>query len=179
MVVTCSNCEARLRLDDAKVPSRQFKVHCPKCKAEIDVRPQASSPDASSSMPVLDEMTPPSGNASPFEPPVVAPPFRSVVQLDDAESHGHPKPAPDLNDIARLLTSLQNNESNSNRHPSKQRPALYRRKVLVCASPEYREIAAQALAARDYEVFIAENTPEALGRMREDKMDVLILDANF
>jgi CheY-like chemotaxis protein len=31
----------------------------------------------------------------------------------------------------------------------------------------------------DYEVFVAENTAEALGRMREDRMDVVVLDGNF
>ena len=45
--------------------------------------------------------------------------------------------------------------------------------------PADRESVAQALAAYNYDVFVAENTTEALGRMREDQMDVLILDANF
>jgi len=130
-------------------------------------------------MPVPDEMTPPSVKTSPFEPPTVARPFRSTVQLADTDSHAQANPAPDLSDIARLLTSLQNKESNSNKQAIKQRPAWNRRKALVCTMPADRESVAQALAAYNYDVFVAENTTEALGRMREDHMDVLILDANF
>ena len=49
----------------------------------------------------------------------------------------------------------------------------------MCASPEYREALGNGLVNEDYEVFIAQSTEEALGRMREDRIDVLILDANF
>jgi DNA-binding response OmpR family regulator len=59
------------------------------------------------------------------------------------------------------------------------RPAWDRRKVLVCASPAYREAIARPLAEQDYDVFVAENTAQALGRMREERMDIIILDANF
>ena len=33
--------------------------------------------------------------------------------------------------------------------------------------------------AHDYEVFIADDTAQGLGRMREERMDVVVLDANF
>ena len=47
-----------------------------------------------------------------------------------------------------------------------------------------RQAAAQGLGQRqdirlDAEVFIAENTVQALGRMREERMDVVVLDPNF
>ena len=35
------------------------------------------------------------------------------------------------------------------------------------------------LDEHDYDVFLAENMAEGLGRMREERMDVVILDANF
>ena len=38
---------------------------------------------------------------------------------------------------------------------------------------------ASSLVASDYEVFVAENTAQALGRMREERMDVVLLDGNF
>ena len=44
---------------------------------------------------------------------------------------------------------------------------------------EFREAIAEGLVAHDFEVYVAESTAEALGRMREDRMDVLVLDANF
>ncbi|MCB1183861.1 zinc-ribbon domain-containing protein, partial [bacterium] len=31
MITTCTNCEARYQLDDAKIPDRVIKVRCPAC----------------------------------------------------------------------------------------------------------------------------------------------------
>ncbi len=61
----------------------------------------------------------------------------------------------------------------------RKRPAWDRRKILVCASPAYRGAIAHSVANLDYEVFVAENSAQALGRMREERMDIVILDANF
>src|SRR5206468_10161900 len=61
----------------------------------------------------------------------------------------------------------------------RRRPAWDRRKILVCASPAYREAIALSVANLDYQVFVAENSAQALGRMREERMDIVILDANF
>lgn len=35
------------------------------------------------------------------------------------------------------------------------------------------------MAKNEYEVFVAENMAQGLGRMREERMDVIVLDANF
>ena len=43
----------------------------------------------------------------------------------------------------------------------------------------HRQVIAEGLATQDFEVYVAENTAEALGRMRGDQMDVLVLDATF
>jgi CheY-like chemotaxis protein len=49
----------------------------------------------------------------------------------------------------------------------------------VCVDVERSEEIANGLVQRDYEVFVAENTAEALGRMREDRIDVVVLDGDF
>jgi len=83
-----------------------------------------------------------------------------------------------LTDLAQLLAdALGNNVSRSGL--SRKRPAWDHRKVLVCASPAYREVLAESLAKSEYEVFVAENMAEGLGRMREERMDIVVLDANF
>ena len=41
------------------------------------------------------------------------------------------------------------------------------------------ETVAESLALNEYEVFIAANMAQGLGRMREERMDVIVLDANF
>jgi DNA-binding response OmpR family regulator len=83
-----------------------------------------------------------------------------------------------LNDIAKLLAEALRH-SNGHTGTARKRPAWDRRKVLVCASPAYREAIAESLITQDYDVFVAENMVQGLGRMREEKMDVIVLDASF
>jgi DNA-binding response OmpR family regulator len=83
-----------------------------------------------------------------------------------------------MNELAKLLAeALHHADVGSKKTRAPKRPAWERRKALVCASPAYRE--AIAISLPDYEVFVAENMAQALGRMREERMDVVILDANF
>ena len=50
---------------------------------------------------------------------------------------------------------------------------------MICNYTSHRGTVAEGLAEEDFEVFVAENTAEALGRMREDRMDVLVLESGF
>src|SRR5215831_2364041 len=179
MVLICSKCEARLQLDEAKAPPRPFMVRCPKCHSSINVQPAAlAEPPAGGD----DADTSPRAAAMPdraFERPASAPAFKvSPEEATDASTISNSSPG--LAEVAKLLAAaLHHNDLSSSRSRGRKRPAWDRRKVLVCASPAYREPIAIALTDCDYEVFVAENTPQALGRMREDRMDIVILDANF
>ena len=177
MVLTCPHCETRLQLDEAKAPSRPFVVRCPKCQNSVNVQPNGES----SVLPLSDKPAAASQGAAPnsapsFERPATAARFRPG---DDEHTDGLSKDGSSgLNDLARLLAEALNTSS---RHTgkSRKRPAWDRRKVLVCASPAYREAIAASLAQHDYDVFVAENMVQGLGRMREERMDVIVLDANF
>lgn len=178
MLVICSKCEARLQLDESKIPSQLFKVRCPKCQASINVKPSTAAEAAAAdpkSLPA--EMNPPSSQISPFQPPIVAAPFKP------AEVSNTPEPKQsdlDSNAVAKLLAAaLRHNEIGPEKKRAEKRPVWDRRKALVCTDPAHRVEVANGLLAQDYEVFVAENTEEALGRMREDRIDVLILEANF
>ncbi len=175
MVLICPKCEARLRLEEAKLPSHPFSVRCPKCQTSVDVQPQS----------VIDNerVAAPETVAAPasavFDRPVAAPQFNSRVVDENASAMNQENPS-GLEDIARLLAqALRSAESGSLSSRGRRRAAWDRRKVLICASPAYREAIAQLLAEQDYDVFVAENMAEGLGRMREERMDVVILDANF
>lgn len=164
MVLICPKCEARMQLDEAKAPTQPFKVRCPKCQTGVDVQPTATLPVTERAL---------------FERQTAAPLFNpSTVESDppaqvQTSSSG-------LNDLASLLAeALRQVDSGPSRSRGAKRPAWDRRKVLVCASPAYRGAVANSLAERNYDVFVAENTAQALGRMREERMDVVILDANF
>lgn len=176
MVLTCPHCETRLQLDDSKAPTRPFVVRCPKCQNNVNVQPNDESSSISpSDKPPLSEAAPTSPVPT-FERPATAARFRPG---DDENVEGPSNEAsPGLNDLARLLAEALNHSS---RHTgkSRKRPAWDRRKVLVCVSPAYRDVVAASLAQHDYEVFVAENMVQGLGQMREERMDVIVLDANF
>jgi hypothetical protein len=111
-----------------------------------------------------------------FERPETAPKFEPRDQESIANSS--PENPSALNDIAKLLAEALSHSS-GHTGSTRKRPAWDRRKVLVCASPAYREAIAESLITQDYDVFVAENMVQGLGRMREERMDVIVLDASF
>ena len=177
MVLTCPKCDARLQLDEAKTPTHSFAVRCPKCQANVNVNPSSEATAESRSEPatVSTETPPTRSGVTPFEPPETAKPFKL---RDDEKAGSTSEGAPGLSDIAKLLAEALHH-SGPQPGTSRKRPAWDRRKVLVCASPAYREAIAESLATQEYEVFVAENMAQGLGRMREERMDVIVLDANF
>ena len=179
MVLICSKCEARLQLDEAKAPSRSFTVRCPKCQGAINVQPPQPTDAATAEEGQLKQGSPVIADRAGFERPVSAPPFK--VEMEDSNaSSANPFSAAGLNEVAKLLAAaLSHADAATTRSRGRKRPAWDRRKILVCASPAYREAIALSVANLDYEVFVAENSAQALGRLREERMDIVILDANF
>jgi CheY-like chemotaxis protein len=116
---------------------------------------------------------------STFERPITAPPFKVEEDYSDPTAMTESTPA-GLDGIAKLLAeALRHADSGSTSTRGRKRPAWDRRKALVCVSPASRETIARSLSSNEYEVFVAENMAQALGRMREECMDIVILDANF
>ena len=178
MVLICPKCEARLQLDEAKAPSRPFTVRCPKCQTSVNAQP-ATADEQGTSEALSSPETDPVASRSPFERPATAPLFTTGKDESNSASDGSAA-TPGLNDIAKLLAdALRHSGGTPGANRGRTRPAWDRRKVLVCASPAYRESIARSLAEQEYEVFVADNMVQGLGRMREERMDVVILDANF
>ena len=173
MLLVCPQCSARLQLDDAKAPSRPFSVRCPKCQTSVNHSPVAVGETTAPA----EEMPAANVSDSParFEAPTSAPRFRPRAETNIAVTAD--EPIGDLASIAKLLAAaLQTPHPDGANH---KRPKWDRRKALVCASPAYRETIAESLANNEYNVFVASTMVEGLGRMREEKMDVIVLDANF
>jgi predicted Zn finger-like uncharacterized protein len=172
MVLKCPKCEARLQLDEAKTPARPFAVRCPKCQTSVNVQPNAAQADEAPAKPAAEAVE--ASEPKPFTRPSVAPLFKSrseeaALALSEA--------APGLSEITKLLSeALRHNDTPT---MGRKRAAWDRRKALVCCTPAYRETIAESLAQNEYEVFIAANMAQGLGRMREERMDVIVLDANF
>jgi len=176
MIVLCSNCTTRLQLDDTKIPTRPFTVRCPKCQNIIQAQPpsQPSEPSALS----LGET--PSLENRRYKPQAAAPAFmpEKTSGAEDVQSYGN-QPAP--NDLAGLLLELlqKGGAAAPAKTPSSSRLKWERRRALVCVTPPRREAIGRALVDADYQVYIAEDTSQAIERMREDQMDVVILEAEF
>jgi predicted Zn finger-like uncharacterized protein len=173
MLVICSNCKARLQLDESKLPPHSFKLRCPKCESRIEIKSAAPTDNDNSGLTLPAEMTAPTAQTSPFERPPIAAPFKaSQPEAEVADSSA--------NDVMKVLAEvLRHADSGAPKSVVLKRPAWNRRKALVCVDTERSEKIANGLVESDYEVFVAENTAEALGRMREDRIDVVILDGDF
>jgi len=176
MVLICTKCEARLQVDDTKAPARPFTVRCPKCQTNVTAQNALDDHN----LPAVSEVfgRPESAvvvDRSNFEPAVSASRYNSAAEDSTAAPQNS---LAGMNELAKLLAdALRNshNRSSSNR----KRPAWDVRKALVCTSPAYRETIARLLADNEYQVFVAAKTSEALSQMREEQMDVIVLDANF
>jgi PleD family two-component response regulator len=122
----------------------------------------------------------PGVNHSRFERPRPAPAFKFEEELPSAPPT-NAAAAADKDDAAQLLASLlqraMSTASETSRSP--QRHPFGDRRALVCAESEHRFAVARALIENGYEAYVAEDTTQAIERMREDKMDVVILDPNF
>jgi predicted Zn finger-like uncharacterized protein len=171
MLLNCPECETRLQLDEAKTPSQPFKVRCPKCQANVTVQPPVPQPATAEAT-----ASAPTDATSLYQRPVSAPLFNARCEEQPATDSSSASP---INDLATILSEALRSAGPVAKSGTSKRPSWNRRKVLVCSSPAYRETIAQLLAKHDYEVYVAENMPQALGRMREDRLDVIVLDANF
>jgi predicted Zn finger-like uncharacterized protein len=172
MIVTCQNCSTRLQLDDAKVPARPFSVRCPKCQQIINAQPptaQVTRKDAVSAVTDVPVSTRTQQEASASPP---APVFRESPSA--ASGHGE-------SDLLRVLSSLL--RQNTSEAPASKAVAhtgaWERRRVLVCVGPTYCEEVVTAMTANQYVVYIAANAEQAAERMREDHVDVVVLDEEF
>jgi predicted Zn finger-like uncharacterized protein len=178
MVIICQQCSARLQLDDTKVPARTFTVRCPKCQHIINAQPPAAQASGEQQG-ALGLSGSSSTSNSRFERPRPAPAYKLEDEGGDASTGAA---APDKEDVAQLLASLLQRAMTTADETSKtsahRRPFAHRR-ALICAGEEHRFAVARALVENGYEAYVAEDTTQAIERMREDRMDVVFLDPNF
>ncbi|MGA9996675.1 MAG: zinc-ribbon domain-containing protein [Pyrinomonadaceae bacterium] len=171
MIIVCSQCSTRLQLEDAKIPVRAFTIRCPKCNHNINAQPPAGMADRSA-MAVGNS---PSTEHLRFERPVPAPAFKLVSDGEETVAEGV-----ESNELLSMMKMLLHRGSPaSGKQVSQARPAWDQRRVLVCVTPAHAETIARALTEQGYQVFVAENTTQAVERMREERMDVVILDPEF
>ncbi|HYG09022.1 MAG TPA: zinc-ribbon domain-containing protein [Pyrinomonadaceae bacterium] len=175
MVIICQQCAARLQLDDTKVPARSFTVRCPKCQHMINAQPPSQSTGEQGAVGLSGSL---STSNSRFERPRPAPAYKP----DDGAANSSQDPAAaDRDEAAQLLVSLFQRAMSTAAGASKdaERGGFGHRRALICASEEHRFAVARALVENGYEAYVAEDTTQAIERMREDQMDVVLLDPQF
>jgi predicted Zn finger-like uncharacterized protein len=167
MTLICPQCQAKLQLDDAKAPAQSFTVRCPKCQTAVKHQPSEPPTEFGATEPI------PAGGFQIERS--LAPRFTLDREVSESSADSHATTSGDVNDLVKLLAQALGGTAGV----AAGLRATKMRKVLICGAPEYRESAARSLAEHDYEVFVAEHTQQALGRLREESMDVVLLDANF
>jgi predicted Zn finger-like uncharacterized protein len=169
MTIICQNCTTKLQIDDSKAPARPFTIRCPKCNGTVNsgVASPASEGGA------LAIGTSPSTEHPRYEKADAAPLFElSRAEVPDEA------PAVSTEDIGRMLVSFFQKGEANHADPG-ARPLWDRRKALVCVSDKYRETVARLLAEETYKVFVAQDTRQAVERMRANQIEVLMLDPDF
>ncbi|HZT58985.1 MAG TPA: zinc-ribbon domain-containing protein [Pyrinomonadaceae bacterium] len=177
MIVTCLNCSTRLQLDEAKIPARPFSVRCPKCQQIINTQPTAQQQqrDAVSAVGGV----PVSTRSQQEMSATPAAPLSSVNVESEADARAQQAQSPS-EELLRLLASLLRGETAAS---TDFRGAKHRardgKRVLVCAGSPPGERAARVLAGGGYIVFSADSAAQASERLREERVDVIVLDPEF
>jgi CheY-like chemotaxis protein len=78
-----------------------------------------------------------------------------------------------------MLFDLLSKSTSRNTENPNARPAWDKRKALVCTSEPYRDVVARKLSEVGCQVFVADDTRQAVETMRANKMDVVLLEPQF
>lgn len=165
MVFTCPHCSCRLEVDDAKASAR---LVCPKCQKEIG----AVSGSPASEKSALSLGGSPATDLKRYGQARPAPRFTTGSENE------HQAKSTDADKLVQMLTSIFGKQSEGLNMSFDHSSAKLRR-ALVCAPEEQREKTARLLAKDGYEVFVALDTEQAVERMRENRLDVVLLDPQF
>ncbi len=166
MIIVCPKCSTRLQVDQEKSPNRPFNVRCPKCNSTIS---------SSGASPALEQ----SALAVGGSPATDHPRFEQATARAYEPVTKATADASTPNDVLKMLSELLAKGGSLGSDNPGARPAWDTRKTLVCASETYRELVARKMSENGYEVYIAEDTRQAVETMRSKKMDVVLLDPQF
>ena len=161
-IIVCQNCSTRLQFDEEKAPSRNVTLRCPKCNNTVSATSSspASEQGALSASPSTDHPR--------YDRPT-AQPFQVATEKPVAESSANAEEA-----LRALLGMLNQSGERGGQTNSRSK-----RNILVCTAENHRESIARKLSEDGYQVFIAEDTRQAVETMRANKMEIVLLDPQF
>jgi predicted Zn finger-like uncharacterized protein len=167
MIIVCQKCSTRLQVDEEKSPQRPFNVRCPKCNNTISSGPASPATEQSA----LAVGGSPATDHPRFEP--------ATARQYDAVTPSQSTVAGSSEDAVRMLMDLLSKGAPAANENPTARPAWSKRKALICASEAYREGVARKLTDSGFQVYVAEDTRQAIETMRASKMDVVVLEPQF
>ena len=168
MIVVCPKCSSRLQAGGTKPPTHPFTVRCPKCNTTVN----SEAPNPASSHSALNLGDSPSTEHQRYKENEPAPLFQ--------ETGGKQTNQTPIEELSRLLGSLMGQGNGAAMElASGARPSWNPRKILICAGEQYRQHLASQLSQNGYQVFVAQDTRQAVERMRENRLDVVLLDQDF
>ena len=169
MIVVCPKCSSKVDLGAPKTPGSGNR--CPKCGTALTVRKPSPAYEKSA----LAVGQSPSTNPR-YDGSRPAPQFEleTVAAPESANSNSS-----SMEEMTRVLAGLLDQNSRSKAEILNVRPAWNPRKALVCAAETHREPIARQLARDGYQVFVAQDTGQAVDRMRQNQLDVVLLDPEF
>jgi predicted Zn finger-like uncharacterized protein len=167
MIIVCPKCSTRLQVDQEKSPNRPFNVRCPKCNATI------SSGGVS---PALEQ----SALAVGGSPATDHPRFEqnTARAYESATKPSQSVEAGSTNEALQMLAELLS-QGTAREQKAGSRPAWDKRKALICASEPYREPVARKLTNIGFQVYVAEDTRQAIETVRSKQLDVVLLEPQF
>ncbi|HZI17802.1 MAG TPA: zinc-ribbon domain-containing protein [Pyrinomonadaceae bacterium] len=176
MIVICQNCTTRLQLDSSKVPARPFSVRCPKCQQIINAQPPGTGSAQKDGLSAVKDLPVSTRNQQETN-------ATPVLRGEAPPERGEAPPAPPSadGDVLRMLAALLRQGAPESGEPNASRRGgrWENRRVLVCVGPLYSGEVIASLKANQYIVYSAESADHAVERMREERVDVVVLDEEF
>lgn len=166
MIIVCPKCSSRLQVDEMRIPSKPFTIRCPKCNSSVD---------ANEATPATEQTAVSVGASPSSEAPRVE--LQKAAPLFEPETEPITASAGDK--FMELLSGLLNQPERNGGYTPSARSSWNPRKALVCAMEENRESIARGLSENNYQVFVAQDSRQAVERMRENRLDLVLLDSRF
>ena len=170
MIVVCPKCSSQIQV--SQTDSERPSIRCPTCN--ITLKPVTLSPASEKSALTVGQS--PATEQHRFKARVPAPLFE-LKKTGPSEVPS--SPAAPVDEMGQMLANLLKQHGSNITAAPTSRPAWNPRKALVCTAEVHRQAIARQLTKNGYQVFVAQDTGQAVDRMRENQLDVVLLDSEF
>lgn len=171
MIVVCQKCSTQIQVNGPD-SARPSSIRCPKCN--ITLNSVTVSPASEKSALAIGQ-SPSTEQHRRFKAHVPAPLF----ELEKGGPAEMASPTVPVEEMSQLLANLLRQNGSNSTAAATSRPSWNPRKALVCTSELIRGTIARQLTTNGYQVFVAQDTEQAVERMRENQLDVVLLEPEF